>query len=121
MVGDVEGEPAAPLRPAGDDVLKVWPVQQAGEESKEQWGGIAGGGWVMLPPVQMEAFASLRLSCKQNVCVSSPLNNPVFPEPRLRSICFLRQCWRWQIRCASPPSLLRGSRRRRTTHAAANR
>ena len=30
-LAEVEGDPATVLRPAGDDVLRVWPCQQAGE------------------------------------------------------------------------------------------
>ncbi len=38
-LGEEEGDPAALLRPAGDDVLRSWPVQRACERSAEQRSG----------------------------------------------------------------------------------
>lgn len=41
---EVAGDPAALLKPAGNEVLMVWPVSKQGGHSEEQWGGIFGGG-----------------------------------------------------------------------------
>ncbi len=39
-LGEVGGDPAALLRPAAEDVLKVWPASRQVNSPEEQWSGV---------------------------------------------------------------------------------
>ena len=66
-LAEVEGDPATLLRPAGDDVLKVWPVSKQDREfAEEQWRRVVGGGWVMAISLPSLPFVSRR------ACVRDP-------------------------------------------------
>ncbi len=74
-LGETEGDPAAPFRPAGEDVLRLWTVSRAVNNVRND--GPESPGRRLTAPRPCSAL--------QNECVSSSRRSPI-EAPRQRSL-----------------------------------